>query len=284
MTNIAIAGSTGYLGSKLKSKLLKNDYNVIEIIRNNSSVELHKNFAGTQITFDNFLSGDNNIKIDILINLICCYGKSSESFSDLFHANIEIPTKLYEYCNQNNVIFLNSGTVLPPEISAYAKTKNIFQELLKGHNNSNVVINLIIDQFYGKDCSDNNFITFFINELMKNTDSIELTKGTQTREFIYIDDLTSAFLFIIDNIKNLPVELNQIAINTKKPVRLKDFLLEIKKQYKIINPLCETELLFGAKEMRNGETNTNFKEYISLLELGWKPSESIISGISKILK
>ena len=47
------------------------------------------------------------------------------------------------------------------------------------------------------------FTTFIIKQLVNKANSIDLTGGEQYRYFIYIDDVVSAFLVILENINNL---------------------------------------------------------------------------------
>lgn len=284
MINIAIAGSTGFLGTRLTEALLKRNYNVINIMRAINSNSHQNSHSNSQLILYEDLNDNYLSKIDILINLVCCYGKKSESLSEMVDANINVPIKLYEFCMKNDITYINLGTILSSEVSMYALTKKHFQDILKMHQSPTKAINLVIDQFYGKNSSETNFITYFLNRLKYNKKNIKLSSGFQRREFIYIDDVISAFLFLIGNIKNIPSNINEIAINTKQPIALKDFLTEIENKFKIIDPNCCTKLLFGALEMRPGESDSNFDEYISLIEFGWKPQDSISSGISKFLK
>lgn len=60
-------------------------------------------------------------------------------------------------------------------------------------NKQTKMINIKIEHMYGALDDENKFIYWLINKLKQNVEKIDLTSGVQKRDFIYIDDIVSAY-------------------------------------------------------------------------------------------
>lgn len=59
------------------------------------------------------------------------------------------------------------------------------------------VVNMKIFHMHGSNDAKTKFIPFIIDKIKSNTEVIELTEGLQTRDFVYVKDVVSAFKFIL---------------------------------------------------------------------------------------
>ena len=122
-----------------------------------------------------------------------------------------------------------------------------------------------------------------IYQLKENVVEIKLTDGDQFRDFIYIDDVVSAYLCVIEQVENLGYFSN-FDVGSGKLVSIKDFLLQLKLRYEILFSTSETTLKFGAIPYRTAEMMTVNVNIQPLFELGWRPLNSIDEGMEKLLK
>jgi nucleoside-diphosphate-sugar epimerase len=141
--------------------------------------------------------------------------------------------------------------------------------------------NLSLEHFYGPGDSDGKFTTYIIRELVKNTKQINLTPGKQKRDFIYIDDVVSAFICIIDVIKNYKTgEIHNIQIGSGVNTSIYDFANLVKN----IVGNNNTNLNFGAIPYRENEVMQSDVNLDNILKLGWLPKVSLQKGLEKTIK
>jgi len=137
---------------------------------------------------------------------------------------------------------------------------------------------------YGPKDDGNKFVMWLIDKLYKEVPEIKLTKGEQKRDFIYIDDVVSAYLIVIKNIQNVGFEEFEIGTGIAK--HLKRFILKMKKRIETIKQKeIKTKLNFGALAYRDGEP-MEIKANIDNLHnrYGWKPKTNINEGLLKTIK
>ena len=106
-----------------------------------------------------------------------------------------------------------------------------------------------------------------------------LTKGEQTRDFIYIDDVVSAYEAVIKNLCRIDRGFIEFQVGTGKAVSLKKFVRTV---LKITN--SDTRLLFGALPYRKGEIMYSKANNKALKELNWEPKFDISKGIRKFIE
>ena len=179
-------------------------------------------------------------------------------------------------------LFSHKNKILAKNLNSYALTKNHFEDWLSLYSDKIKCINLKLDHFYGPNDKPIKFIAWIIQQLKNNVDHIDLTEGSQTRDFIYIDDVVSAFNTVIDNEEKIPIgKLNSFEVGTGNRTSIKDMVLIIKKQIGNI----ETKLNFGVIPYRKNEVLDYQLDTSGLYLLGWKPeSVSIEKGIQRLLE
>ncbi|HEX2934011.1 MAG TPA: NAD-dependent epimerase/dehydratase family protein, partial [Bacteroidales bacterium] len=248
MKTILITGINGFLGSHVANQL-KNDYHVVGLeimnqnlwrIANENYPIYESNEAGIKQLFCDH-------KIDYIIHTATLYGRTEIPKSVLLENNILAPLKLLEkgvaqgitaFINTDS--FFNDNKLTYSYLSEYSLTKKHLLEWIQQFQNRVKIINMKIFHMYGSDDSPTKFVTWVINQLKANVAEIDLTLGEQKRDFIYIDDVVSAFKTVCDNMEKLPSNVS-FDIGTGKSITLKEF---IETARNLLN--STTQLNFGA--------------------------------------
>lgn len=258
--NILITGANGYLGKCLISKLEK--YNVIPLTRENN-------------TKQHIL--DTNP--DVVIHTICSYGRHGESISQVYESNLFLGIKIIETIKEidKKIVFINCGTSLEKYTNLYSISKKQLVEYGNFASDDRFqFINMNLEHFYGPNAS-NNFVMYVINQCIQNK-NIDLTIGTQRRDFIYIDDVCAAFDRVISS-SHLLDNFENIDVGTGTSISIREVVETIKE---LTNSTSKLE--FGKIPLRSNELK-EMKADISILnKLGWKATIELRQGLTKILR
>ena len=257
--NILITGANGYLARNLTTSF--SSHNVFELTRDNNTAEFVK-----------------QVNPDVVIHTIVSYGRNNESISEIYNSNLFTGIKLLETVKELNhpVTFINCGTSLEKYTNLYSISKGQLVEFGKFISNDKLqFINMNLEHFYGPNAT-NNFITFVLNECLKNND-IPLTAGTQRRDFIFIEDVLDAFLTVIENRNNLE-NFETIDVGTGISTPVKEVVEKIKELTKSIS-----NLKFGEVPLRDTEVEEMSANIIKLQSLGWKSKHTLTEGLIKLL-
>ncbi len=286
---VLITGGNGFLGSALAYKCLNKNYNVYLLLRKNSNTNRIKNNIENfkifryynDIDIDNFIT---SIKPDVIIHTACCYGRKSESPLEIFDTNFRYGLTIINALNKLNkeVIFLNSATSLPPNLNYYSLSKHQFSELVKYSSeitSSKIkFFDIVLQHIYGPNDDKSKFITYVINACLSNEKKLQLTAGEQLRDFVYIDDVVDAYLFIINNLKDVNT-YDKIEVGSGHAISIKELVLKIHEIAK-----STTYLDFEALPYRKDEIMFSKADLGYLNSLGWSPKFDIFSGIEKTIK
>ncbi|MBD3843270.1 MAG: NAD-dependent epimerase/dehydratase [Campylobacterales bacterium] len=285
---ILLTGATGFLGSYLLKAFIKNCYEVVALKRSSSNIYRIEEYLDQFILYDidrtELSDIFENHKIDIVVNTVTNYGRKDTKISSIVDTNLIFSLKLLEKSVNNNVkAFINTDTLLERNINAYALSKAQlvdWMQFLSTHNSK--MLNVRIEHMYGALDDENKFIYWLINQLKHNVEKIDLTSGVQKRDFIYIDDIVSAYETMIKNI-DIFSNYEEFELGSGKSIEVKEFVKQIVKELNV-NQTITTKLNFGAVAYRANE-NMNMEANITKLQnLGWRPQVSIKDGIKKIIK
>ncbi len=286
---VLLTGASGFLGSHLFKALLKSGYEVVILKRSSSDtwrikslLEQSKSYDVDKVAIE--LAFEEN-EIDAVIHTACDYGRSNSSISAVFETNFIFSLKLLEATVSssaslfiNTDTFFNSPRVAPNYMSAYTYSKKYFVEWLKKIDNRLSVANLKLHHVYGPDDGKTKFIPWYINEIINNVDHIDLSLGDQKKDFIYVDDVVSAYICCLEKIDK-DNRFQEYDVCTGVQVSLKDMLVTLKSSVeKELERSNGPVLNFGARPYVDGEIMSVNCSNSGLKEMGWGPNYDIQSG------
>lgn len=285
---ILLTGSTGFLGSYLLGSFLNNGNDVIALKRSTSNTCRIDKYLDRVSFYDIDKSNLSDIfklhKIDIVINTVTNYGRNDNKISSIVDTNLIFGLKLLEESVNNNInAFINTDTLLNRNINSYALSKSQLVDWMHFLSNKETkMIDIKIEHMYGLKDDENKFIYWLINQLKQNVDKIDLTSGTQKRDFIYIDDIVNAYESIINNLYKLK-NFEEFELGSGTSIEVKSFIEKIYSELSRKQNIT-TKLNFGTISYRDNE-NMNMQANIKKLqELNWKSNISIEDGIKRIIK
>ncbi|WP_157147172.1 NAD-dependent epimerase/dehydratase family protein [Brachyspira pilosicoli] len=239
--NIILVGSTGYLGSQLLEKLHKENHNILCVTRNNRFFNT-KNCV--HINDDYFFDKLNLFNSDLFIYTACVYENNGVNYKDIFNTNFLFPLDLLNRVKTKTFLYI--GTSLDKFTNQYSLSKHQFSEYGRYYSNMNDInfFNIKLESFYGKDEPNDRFMSNIINKL-KNNEDINLTEGTQIRDFIYIDDVIDGIYKII---KSDLKGYYDIPLGSGEGISIKDLVIYLKETLN-----SKSKLNFGAIQLRKNE-------------------------------
>ena len=285
--NIFITGGTGFLGSNLVNKLSKNNRCKLFLLSRASSNfdRIDKKYLKkiTIIKIENTKLDKifKKYKFDSVIHCATNYGLKKKNISEVIQPNLILPMQLLDLAKNYKVkAFLNTDTVLNKNISNYSLSKNHFSEWLKLFSEDFYCTNIKIEHFFGPKDDDSKFVISMIKSFLNKSKSIKLTKGSQKRDFIYIDDVVSAMKRILFHALKQKKGFEIFEVGSGSNISIKNIIILIKK-------FCNnttTKLEFGKLPMRKNELlhiNLNLKK---LFKLGWRPKYNLEVSLKKTIK
>lgn len=280
---ILITGGTGFLGSHLVNKLaeenqiivLKRSFSKTRRIDNKKNI---KYYDIDKIDIENVFKEND---IDIIIHTATKYGRNDEEIEELIESNYLYPLKILKLAKKYGVnTFINTDTVLSKYINIYSLTKNHFTDWLKYYSKELKIFNLKLEHMYGEKDSNSKFITYIIQELLENKQKIDLTEGTQERNFIYIGDVVNAYEKVIKREKEFENGYYEYEIGTDENITIKDLV----KKIKMLTKNEKTVLNFGAKKYRQNELMKSSSDFTKFKnEFNWEAKIDIEEGLKRTI-
>lgn len=278
---ILLTGGTGYLGSKLLASFLSQGHNVLCTKLPSSSMKFLENTKETIKFVDTSDPKWENVIIafepEIVIHTAGRYERGSATFRDIYVANYEFPLKILQICLKTRTRrWINTCTALPRNLNIYSLFKNQFSEWGKFYAQRNHIVfsNLLLEHFYGINAPESHFITWVVNKL-KLGENIELTEGTQRRDFVYVNDLVQIYdsMLLLDSLGYC-----DIPVGTGETPTIREVVEYI---HKSLN--SSSELQFGKIQMRVNEFNSKCDLTI-LKSMGLSCKTKWQDGIKAILE
>ena len=284
---ILITGINGFLGSHL-AKHLKSNFEVIGL--EYSLENLHRiaseNFKvySTNDTILETIFKENEFYA--VIHVATVYKRQYEPILNLLNTNINLPVQLLELSGKyevnlflNTDSFFNNSSYSYSYLSDYTLSKKHALEWIKLLSSSSKckVANMKVFHMFGEHDAPSKFIPFLIDKIKNNEPILDLTPGTQTRDFIYIKDVVTSFECILNSFSVLK-EYQEFEVGTGVSYTVKELALLIKE---ITN--SKTQLNFGGIPFRKGEIMESECNIFSLKELGWEPSFNLQSALKSCI-
>lgn len=285
---ILLTGATGFLGSHLLEALLSKGHTVVILKRSTSDIwrikELFKQCISYDVDTQPLELAFKEQHIDAVIHTACHYGRNTDSITQIYESNLLFGLHILDACLKFNTgIFINTDTLLQKHLNIYTLSKKQFVECLKYISDSIQIINLKLEHIYGPKDDTTKFVPWVLSQLKANVSDIKLTLGDQERDFIFIDDVVTAYLTVLEKSPGL-TNFIEFDVGTGQLLSVKSFLQNLKKIYEDSFGLSNTKLDFGAIPYRDGEMMTVEINNHKLLDLGWYPRTKLECGLTKTIK
>jgi len=277
---VLLTGATGFLGSHLLRRLVAQGVEVVALLRRSSNMFRLASVIGH---FEILVIEDISLKeifsrheVDIIIHCATDYGRKHSDPADILESNLIFPLHLL-HCGAGNGVkcFINTDTILDKRVSHYSLSKNQFKEWLVLYSHDMLCINVALEHFYGPEDDPTKFVSYLVNSLVSNVETIDLTGGEQKRSFVYIDDVVDAFMKIIGSLDSFTSTYSHFEIGAEFSTSIREFA-ELAKS---LAGAEYTELCFGALPYRENEVMEVSVDTAAIRKLGWHSITSLEKGI-----
>lgn len=288
LPRVLLTGATGFLGSHLLDALINRGYDVVILKRSTSNIYRIQHVIDSVTSYDIDLKSlevaFKEQKIDVVIHTAGQYGRNGCSIAEIIESNVMFGASLLDTCLKYSTrTFINTDTMLQPYLNNYSLSKKHFVDWLRQYSSKVQVVNLRLEHMYGTKDDDSKFVFWLLSQLKKGVSKIELTSGEQKRDFIYIDDVVSAYMTVLDEQKFLP-KFSEYDVGTGHLITVRKFVERLLFLYQQTDAQVKTKLLFGAKPYRNGEMMSVDVDITGLKKIGWQSKVSLDEGLNKIIK
>ena len=296
---IYVAGHRGLVGSSIVRRLKLEGYNNL-VLKTKEELDLRR-----QVDVEDFFNEEAPDYVFLSAAKVGGINYNATYPADFSYDNIMIQTNVIDSAYRNRckkLLFLGSACIYPkvtpqpikeeyfltgplePSNEAYALAKIFGMRMCEyyrkqfGFN----AISLMPANLYGP--NDNfipeqghvipGLITKFFNAMRDSKDSITCWgDGSPTREFLYVDDLADACLFLMNNYN----ESNFINVGSDVEITIKDLAEIIKKEVGFSGKiLWDTTLPNGTPKRKTDNSR--------LFAMGWKPKVSFEDGLARTIK
>lgn len=299
MKRILVTGINGFVGRNIiKHFGNKKQYFITGIDLNENFISpktLFNNFNYSQLDITDFKEVNSFSKdkiFDVIIHLAGILSKEEDPqiHKKMLSVNFESTAILLEIAQKQNSHFIFTSTAMVygnrqgpfdesmkknPE-NFYAMTKSLSEDMILYFNRKFEVDYSIFRPaiLYGAGQTGNSFIPSLIKTLRGNQD-FQMTKGEQTRDFVYIDDFVDAVKLAVD--KRFSGIFN---IGTGSGVKIKIIAELVAEKLGLSD-----KLQIGSLPYRDNEIWNYALSYESLKNTaGWQPQINIEQGIEYLLK
>lgn len=287
--NILVTGGSGFLGSALARHFARSGARVALLLRPDSSL---RRLAGQEATFDigRYVTDADveafvqRVQPEVVIHTACAYGRQGETALQLADVNVRLGLVLMTALERvgNAVTFIHTGTVLTPAVGPYALSKNQFAQwgrLIAGQSAGKIrFVNVLLQHMYGPGDDRSKFATHVLHACHHNEPELRLTAGEQERDFIFIDDVVSAYETLVAQREQLPAVMD-IDVGSGIAPAIRDFVRTV---HRLTGSV--TRLAFGALQYRANEAMYCRADLAAMNALGWKPEYDLETGLKKTIE
>lgn len=292
---ILVTGGLGFIGSHLVERLMNLNYSV-SVIDNYATGPGFKppqpvKFYRQDISHPKIVDLVAKIKPQVIFHL-AADNRITSSPADVLKSNIIGTFNLLEAGKKAGIkqfIFTSSAAVygdpakLPINethpnrpISAYGLSK-LTGELYCGQYQSDFAASIFrFANVYGprqSSRSEGGVVAIFIDRLLKGQKPLIYGDGSQTRDFVFVNDVVDALTMALKIPKKFTLN-----IGSNQPVTIVSLLNQIA-------ALIETKPVFIQKPFRPMEiTNSLFSYYLAKKTLNWQPRTGLIAGLKSTIK
>lgn len=274
---ILLTGATGFLGRVLTRTLLLQGHQVVALSRRSDQpLDLAAGVEALPYTAQGAAAALERGPVDAVVHAACAYDRDGITPAELVEANLSRPLEVALACGTRIGRWVNLGTGLPPATSGNALAKDQFAQWLAYLPPSQLAprVNLRLQHFYGPGDSPRKFPTLVARACLRR-ETLDLTAGTQRRDFLYVDDAATAIQVACE--AGLDGNWSQVDVGSGSAPTVRDFCERIQAL------AGGGELHFGARPFRPSEPSLCVADTGALERWGWRPRVGLDEGLRRLV-
>jgi CDP-paratose synthetase len=286
---ILLTGASGFLGSALALHWRHAGHQVALLLRPTSKPDRLHGFEslfniGRCTTDAEVAAFVKQIQPEVVVHTACAYGRQGETRLQLFDANLRLGLVILQALQNaaQPLSFINTGSALIPNVSPYALSKNQFAQwgrMLATQSSGQLrFVNVLLQHMYGPGDDASKFTTHVLHTCQRNDPVLKLTAGEQARDFIYIDDVVSAYDALLTQRQQLDT-VQDIEVGSGVAPSIRQF---VETAHRLT--ASRTELLFGVLPYRANEAMHCLANVARMAQLGWAPAFDLNAGLRKTIE
>lgn len=302
MKKCLVTGATGFIGSNLVRKLVKEDYEVYALIRPNSvsGIERLKDIEKVKYITSapkDILNEYKLPQLDVCFNL-ASYGVNydNQDMYEMIDGNIKYLIEVIDFVSQNNTkLLIHTGSCFeygitdenrkidedtplnPQSLYGAAKASSTIMGNIYAKSKGVNMVTVRPFGIYGPGEGIHKLVPQLINAALNNK-KIDMTYGEQIRDYLYIDDLVEAYIKISENNELKQNEIYNICSGNQIKIKeFSDIICQITGCIKDIFKL-------GKVPYRSNEVMYFVGDNKKIVnKIKWKPKVSLEEGISLMI-
>lgn len=284
-----VTGATGFIGSHLVSRLVRDGWQVHIVSREGSHLPNAPEFSQVSNhahdgTTEGMIRLVGDAKPNVVFHLASLFLSQHEprDVEGLILSNVLFGGQLLEAMKINHVThIINTGTSWQhyenqdySPVNLYAATKQAFQDLLAYYVDARKIkaVTLKLSDTYGR----NDPRPKLLNLLVKhgsNDAPLLLSPGDQYIDIVHVSDVVQAYITAADRLMADAVKKHEIySVTSGEPIKLKALVEKIQR---LLGLKCR--VAWGAREYREREV---MEPWIGTKLPGWKPVVNMESALS----
>jgi len=288
---ILLTGATGYLGSHLAKRFVEDGHEVSVLLRSVSNTGRISGLLGHLRCYQIEAGGLEALfreirNLDVVVHTATSYGRNGETPLAVAEANTWFPLRILDLAYANGVdMFVNTDSFFAGEVTYdylanYALSKQHFAEWGRRYAEARRLrfLNVRLEHIFGPGDDESKFINWVVRRCIESSEPIELTEGAQKRDFIFIDDVVSAFSLLLNNARSLNAGWTALGLGSGHAVTVRHIV-------ELVHRLSasKTQLVFGANPYRRGEIMYSCADNSLLTKMGWSPASDLETAVRKLI-
>jgi len=294
---VLVTGASGFIGGHLCRMLYELGAQIFGLVRcpGLRKQHLYEQHVVDIVDRQQVRSLVYDLRPDLVVHLAANKNRACElaGYRDSYKVNVLGSLNLIEACLElpslTRFVFLGTceeyglqpvpfdETLREIPVSPYAVTKlavtQLLQAIAQSHDFPAVILRLSV--VYGPGQGKDMFLPGLVQALLAKS-RFKMTRGEQTRDFVFIEDVTDAILRAL-TVPDLQGQV--INISSAQPIRIEDIAI---KAAQLIDHDAESLLDIGGREYAAGETMNYWASNQRAWELiKWRPATSLEDGLRR---